>query len=358
VIRAWTSDAIGFRLLRTALAPAAGLYGAAVAARRTAYQRGWLVRSPLPRPSVGIGAVQVGGAGKTPIASWIGSWYASRGVTPAILLRGYGGDEGLLHRALGPSAIVVEDADRLRGAARAVALGADVLVLDDAFQHLRVRPDRQLVLVPAEAFADSARQLPAGPWRERLAATRDADLLVVTHKTAEMELVERARAALRRVAPHVPQALAWLAFAGWRTLEDELLDSTAVRPDTAVLGLSGIADARPFLAELDRRVRVRRRWTLRDHARYGTRRIIRIARAAEKTKVDYVVTTAKDAVKLRGHWPDSAPPVLVVDLAVTWQDGHATVAQILEACRQPHPTRAELEERLGSATRTRVAEVA
>ncbi len=358
MIRAWTSDGIGYRLLRAGLAPAAALYGTAVGVRRTAHRRGWLRNRPLPLPSVGIGSLYVGGAGKTPIASWVASWYASRGAAPAILLRGYGGDEGPLHRALVPSAIVVEDADRLRGAVRAVAQGASVLVLDDAFQHLRVRPDRHMVLVPAEAFADPRQLLPAGPWREGLPAAQEADLLIVTCKTAERWLVERARAALHRVAPGVPQALARLVMGAWRTLEGVRVDPSAVGPGTAVFGVCGIADPRPFLMALGRRARVWAHYTLRDHARYPAARITRIARSAEKAKVDYVVTTAKDAVKLRGRWPRGAPPVLVAELAVAWQDGHDAVARVLGACHQPRTTRADLEERLGSATRLRVAEMA
>jgi tetraacyldisaccharide 4'-kinase len=200
--------------------------------------------------------------------------------------------------------------------------------------------------------------LPAGPWREGLAAAREADLLVVTHKTADWCLVERAQAVLRRVAPGVPQALARLAMSGWQTLDGVRLDRAAVDPASTVCAVSGIADPRPFLTALRRRARVRAQCVLPDHARYPAARITRIARSAENAKVDYVVTTAKDAVKLRGRWPRGAPPVLVAELAVVWQHGHDAVARVLGACHQPRTTRAALDERPGSATRPRVAEMA
>src|SRR3989442_1002367 len=89
-----------------------------------------------------------------------------RGRTPAILLRGYSADEPLVHRRLVPDGIVVPDPDRLAGARRAVERGADVLVLDDAYQLLGVARDLNIVLVSAESDRASRWPLPAGPWRE------------------------------------------------------------------------------------------------------------------------------------------------------------------------------------------------
>jgi len=87
--------------------------------------------------------------------------------------------------------------------------------------------------------------------------------------------------------------------------------------------------------------RLRAARVLRDHARYHPARVRRLVRAAESAGVDYVVTTAKDAVKLRPAWPAEAPPVLVADLALTWDAGEDLVTSHLEAClpdaaRLPH----------------------
>jgi tetraacyldisaccharide-1-P 4'-kinase len=57
-----------------------------------------------------------------------------------------------------------------------------------------------------------------------------------------------------------------------------------------------------------------------------------MVRAAESARVDYVVTTAKDAVKLGPVWPADAPPVLVAQLAVRWVAGEADVTRALDAC--------------------------
>ncbi|MEO7986258.1 MAG: tetraacyldisaccharide 4'-kinase, partial [Gemmatimonadales bacterium] len=137
----WTSRRADARLARLALLPASGLWRGVMAARGLAYRRGWFAVRDLPLPSVAVGNLTVGGSGKTPVAIWIARHYVARGLRPGILLRGYGGDETLVHRHDVPEAVVVADPDRAAGADRALAAAADVLVLDDAYQRLDVRRD-------------------------------------------------------------------------------------------------------------------------------------------------------------------------------------------------------------------------
>jgi len=160
------------------------LYGATMRLRAAAYRRGLLPTQRLPLPAVAVGNLSVGGAGKTPLAAWIARHYAGRGRTPGILLRGYGADEPLVHRRLVPEGVVVADRNRAAGAAQARAAGADVLVLDDAFQLLAVARDLNIAVVSAESVAGSPWPLPAGPWREGWDALARADVIVVTRKHA------------------------------------------------------------------------------------------------------------------------------------------------------------------------------
>jgi large subunit ribosomal protein L7/L12 len=74
--------------------------------RNAAFDRGWATVHDLPLPTVAVGNLTVGGSGKTPLASWIAAHYAAHGLTPGILLRGYGGDEALVHEYLVPVAMV------------------------------------------------------------------------------------------------------------------------------------------------------------------------------------------------------------------------------------------------------------
>src|SRR3954470_23283541 len=186
----WTSRRPDARLARLALLPASGLWRGAMAIREAAYRHGWVGIRDLPLPSVPVGNLTVGGSGKTPIAIWIARHYVSRGLIPGILLRGYGSDEVLVHQHAVPEAQVIADADRASGAERALARGAQVLVLDDAFQRLDVRRDLNVAVVSAETTRAVRWPLPAGPWREGLGALERADAVVVTRKRATPEVAQ------------------------------------------------------------------------------------------------------------------------------------------------------------------------
>lgn len=331
MIGIWTSRHPAAVLARAGLAPAALACDLARRGRAAAYRAGLRTRHRLPLPSVGVGSLQVGGAGKSPIAAWIAGWLADRGVRPAILLRGYGGDEGPMHRTLDARALVVEDPDRRRGAAHALAHGAEVLVLDDQAQHLAVQVDRSLLLFGAAALRGPRAVLPAGPWRQPW-DDGAGDVLVLTAKQ------ERdpgpARAMLARAYPDRPLAEAVLAVEGWRHLGADAALAEADPSGRTLLVVCGVADPDPFVAHARAVGAVPRVCVFRDHAAYGPRRVRRLVRAAESARVDYVVTTAKDAVKLGPVWPADAPPVLVAQLAVRWVAGESDVTRMLDACLQ------------------------
>ena len=171
----WTSRRPDARLARLALLPVSGLWRGAMATRVLAYRRGWLTVRDLPLPSVAVGNLTVGGSGKTPVAIWIARHYVAAGLRPGILQRGYGGDETLVHQHDVPQAVVVADPDRAAGAERALARGAEVLVLDDAYQRLDVHRDLNILVMSAETTRAVRWPLPAGPWREGWNALDRAD---------------------------------------------------------------------------------------------------------------------------------------------------------------------------------------
>jgi len=199
-----------------------------------------------------------------------------------------------------------------------------------------VRADHTLLLFSAEALGGSRALLPAGPWRQPW-DSGEGDVLVLTAK--ELREVPSARQALARAYPGRPMAEALLAISGWRALGR---DAAPVGPDPTgrtLLPVCGIADPRPFLAHVRSCGEVPRAFAFGDHAPYGPGRVRRLVRAAELARVDYVVTTAKDAVKLGPVWPAGAPPVLVAQLAVRWVAGEADVTRALDACLQAHRAR-------------------
>lgn len=329
----WTSRRLDARLARTALLPVSALWWAFMRARRSVYAHGWLPVQDLPLPSVAVGNLTVGGSGKTPIAMWIARHYAEGGVTPGILLRGYGGgDEARMHARSLPGAHVVADPDRVAGAERALARGAKVLVLDDAYQRLDLRPDLTVLVVSAETTRAVGWPLPAGPWREGWEALDRADLVIVTRKRASREAAVGLAAALRSKV-RGPVAVAHLGLARLEGLVSARPMAPAALSGRRVVAASAIADPEGFVAQTKATGAAVQVATWKDHHEYGQEDIAWLAHAARRA--DHVVITEKDAVKLRDQWPSDAPEPLVAVLDLTWEEGGDAVAVALDAVVTP-----------------------
>ena len=327
--RLWTGTGISARVARAALYPLETAYGAAISARRTLYDRGLLRSHELSLPTVSIGNLTVGGTGKTPVAAWFVAQLRSRGARPAVVLRDYGGDEALVHGALNRGTLVITDADRVTGVRRARDQGADVAVLDDAFQHRRARRDADVVLVSADEWHGSRRLLPAGPWREPLSALRRATLVVVTRKATPIHLFEEVWVAVGARAPSVPRAAARLAPAALvdaHSATDYPLSSLAGTDIVAIAGIAGPAAFRRQLEELGARVRLH---AFPDHYAYDVDDAVRLARKAAGTPM--VVCTLKDAVKLAPVWPRGGPGLWYLSQQVILERGRPEMERLIEA---------------------------
>ncbi len=330
----WSGRGAGAALARGALLLPGALFRCGTVLRNAAYDLGFLPVRPLPAPSLGVGNLTVGGTGKTPLCRWLAMELGRRGCRVGILLRGYGGDEAEEYREAVPRAVVVARPDRLKGAAEAVRRGADVLVLDDCLQRRDVRPDVLLAVVAAESFGGPRWPLPAGPWREGLGALRRADAVVVTRKSApEAEAAAWARSLAARtrggeglVAALVPAHLVPLAGGPPAGME-------ALRGRT-VVALCGIGAPEAFAAQLAAWAPARVALLAHgDHHRY-TAADVAAARAAAGPD-GLVVTTGKDAVKLRRLWPAGAPECRVAVLAVRPDDPDGLLARALDGLARP-----------------------
>jgi tetraacyldisaccharide 4'-kinase len=303
-----------------------------MAAREAAYRRGWLPVRDLPLPSVAIGNLTVGGSGKTPIAIWVARYYVSRGVTPGILLRGYGSDEVLVHQHAVPEAQVVADPDRAAGAERALARGAQVLVLDDAYQRLDVRRDLNIAVVSAETTRAVRWSLPAGPWREGLAALERADAVIVTRKRATAEAAVTLAADLQ-TRVRGPVAIAHLGLRYVEGMVSGRRHPASSLAGKRVVAASGIADPDAFVAQTKATGAAVQVATWKDHHDYRDEDVAWLAHAARRA--DHVVITQKDAVKLRDRWPSSVPEPLVAMLDLEWEEGGDEIAAALDTVVTP-----------------------
>lgn len=311
-----------------ALTPLSWVFGIATGVRNLLFDVGVLRSHALGLPAVSIGNVSVGGTGKTPVAAWVAAELSAMGARPAILLRGYGNDEPLVHARLNPGIPVIADADRVRGAAAARAQGATVLVLDDAFQHRRARRDLDLVLVAAEQ-GGAHRVLPAGPLREGRGALRRAQLVIVTRKSATVAEAESVAALWTGFAGAPPSAVVALQPGPLRPMDP----SEASLPLRAlegkrVLAISAIGAPAAFEAQLRAAGATVESAAFPDHHAFSEADIAALVRRAGVT--DLTICTLKDAVKLGPRWPRQAPGVWYLSQAVEVERGGASIREALQ----------------------------
>jgi tetraacyldisaccharide 4'-kinase len=340
VERVWYGADVVASATRGALVPFERTFKAVVGVRDMLYDAGWLKVHDSPIPAISVGNLSVGGTGKTPIAAWIARGLADRGARPAVVLRGYGDDEPLVHGVLNPEIPVIVDADRVAGVARAAANGATVAVLDDAFQHRRASRVADVVLVSADRWTPEYHLLPAGPWREPLDAVRRATLVIVTRKAASDAVVEQVHEAIAHVAPAVPRVSVRLAPQALVRVA-----STETAPIDALSGkevwvLTAIGDPRAFVQQLEAAGARVHPTVLPDHHAFDDADVERFARAVPAGA--WAVCTLKDAVKLEPRWRGKAPALWYVSQQVNVERGVGGIERVLDdlvrtRSRKAHP---------------------
>lgn len=310
------------------LSPLSTIYRGIVATRGELFDRGVIASHASPIPVVSIGNLTVGGTGKTPVAAWTAARLKDLGRRPAIILRGYGGDEPLVHARINPGVPVIVAPDRVAGIREASVSGSDVAILDDGFQHRRARRDVDFVLVSADNWNGRHQLLPAGPYREPIENIGRASAILITRKAVSSTRMAEVRAAIRDIAPGVPAVEMSLALSELRMEGDPLerreLSSLRGRHVAAVAAV-GNPDA--FFQQLEAAGARVVRLPFPDHHPFTATDIRSILSAAAVT--DDVVCTLKDAVKLTALWPVGKRPLWYVSLAVNVDSGHSVIDDLL-----------------------------
>jgi tetraacyldisaccharide 4'-kinase len=325
--RIWWGTGIGVRVARAVLSPISLVYRAAIAAHAGVYASGLRRPATLALPSISVGNLTVGGTGKTPVAAWIAGLLLRRQAHPAIVMRGYGDDEPLVHERLNPDVPVIVSPDRVRGVERAETLGADVAVLDDAFQHRRAARTVDLVLLSADRWTSSPRLLPAGPWREPLRAVRRASMVLVTRKAASQATASAVADTVRHRFPGIPVGVAALALQELRSASGESTMPLEALAGSRTLAIVGVGDPSAFLRQLAGTDATVRAAVFPDHHAYTHAEVVRLA--SMMAPGELAVCTLKDAVKLAPHWPREAPPLWYVSQSVIVEEGRDTLDALL-----------------------------
>jgi tetraacyldisaccharide 4'-kinase len=325
---AWRGRGTRAQVTRALLTPLELLYRVVVSARSALYDAGVFPAEEFSVPVLSVGNLTVGGTGKTPVSAWFASQLIERGITPGIVLRGYGGDETLVHERLNPQIPVVVASDRVRGVRTAIAKGAGAVVLDDAFQHRRADRDADIVLINADAWTGEVRLLPAGPWREPLRAAQRANLIIITRKTSALSEAQDLRTTLEKKLAGIPIATLHLSPGELHsTATGQTLPLHAVE-GADITAIAAIAHPEAFFKQLTEIGAIVRPHSFADHHTFTRAEARHLAEVARES--DFVVCTLKDAVKLDRLWPAEAGSLWYVSQRLRVEDGRQHIDRLLD----------------------------
>jgi tetraacyldisaccharide 4'-kinase len=348
------------------LAPLGTLYSAVMRARLALYRKGVLRIQTINSPVISVGNITTGGTGKTPLVEWIARAAAKESVRACILTRGYGranagkrvlvsdgehiaataregGDEPrlLAEMLLGVSA-VISDADRV-GAARWAEenLQSDLFILDDGFQHLRLARDLDLVAVDATNPWGGGRLLPSGRLRELPGSLKRADCIILT-RAEQCPDIDSLRKQAERLSNGRPVLLSRTRTKAIHPLEQMAIENGApalsshpssLIPHPAlsqpVAAFCAVGNPASFFAHL-RRDEYTLSYTrsFPDHYVYEQGDIDALIAEAKRQGALALLTTAKDAVKLRSLRFDL--PCYVLEIQLEFDDEEKLTGMIRE----------------------------
>lgn len=297
------------------LPPLSVLYGAITRTRLSLYRRGTFLSTKLNRPVISVGNITTGGTGKTPLVEWVARTVAANGKKVCILTRGYGrdnpdrlvvvsdgkevmathseaGDEPfLLSMNLLGVAAVISSADRVAAGNEAIRkFDTDCFVLDDGFQHLRVARDLNVVTIDATNPWGGGQLLPYGRLREPVSGLSRADCIVIT-RTDQANNID----ALREEITGLTSAPIFESH--MRATRVAPLNNSSETFTPPVAAFCAVGNPQAFFRQIEEELVLKKAFP--DHHRYSQRDVHDLMRAAKTAGANSVITTAKDAVKLR-----------------------------------------------------------
>jgi tetraacyldisaccharide 4'-kinase len=317
-------------------------YAYAMILRRMFYHKRIFRSGKVSLPVISIGNISMGGTGKTPVTLKIAGYcLETLHKKTAIILRGYkrkssgyllvsdginileninkSGDEAQLYARQVPDAIVICDEDRLHGARKAEALGAEIILLDDGFQHLSINRDLNILLINSEEGTPPV--LPFGKGREPFSAMSDADIIIQTN------FREDKQTPFHSGEKNVLQAATTLSSVNLYSADEEIDALPEILGGEHILTVSGIAHPENFERLLSTVTTSIVSYRLSDHAEYDKATLYKISAKIKNEKCTMVATTTKDAVKLLKPYREmqrsdpSLPPLAVIQTEITFIHG-------------------------------------
>lgn len=307
------------------LSPLGWIYGKIINKRNSLYESGSLRSTSLGVPTISVGNITVGGTGKTPLVAYIAELLAEKGEKVCIISRGYkrenenervlvsdskkilvdvkkAGDEPfeLANKLIG-KAFVLADANRIAGGIWAKKeLGITAFVLDDAFQHLKVKRDLDILTIDATNPFGNRKTLPSGILREPLENLQRADLIIITRANL-IQNTQNLISEIKKLNASATIITTQNKISQLIRFKDKVKDNFEVNEMISKKFLAFCALGNPdnFFAQLTTEgIKLSFTKSFKDHHFYTQADIERMEIEASKNNAEAFLTTAKDAVKL------------------------------------------------------------
>jgi tetraacyldisaccharide 4'-kinase len=317
------------RLKRALLWAPAKLYELAVRLRVAAYETDYLEPKKLNATVISVGNLTLGGVGKTPLVHYIACYLKSEEHDVAVLTRGYAressgmrvlndpgknpsresavsykefGDEPLmLARSLPDIPIVINKDRQEAGMWAERELGSDVLVLDDAYQHLQLFRDLNILLIDATDPFGGFEMPPFGRLREPLYGVKRADVVIVTRADRPFDQAQTQAIIRQFCGDRVPVMYFASTITTLRHLETGEVYEARQFAGWNVAVACGIGNPHAFSDDiLQSAINIVSENFFKDHHAFTQNDVDSINRASSEAGADAILTTEKDAIRLAG----------------------------------------------------------
>ena len=285
--------------VRFLLTPFSFIYFLIISLRNFFYNKHIFKIHSLDAKVISIGNITWGGSGKTPLVLSIAEELSKQGIKFAILTRGYGKDEEGLFKDLK----VIVNKDRVKGAKDAITrYSVKTLLLDDGFQHRRLKRDLDIICIDAANPFGNGWVIPAGILREGLNSLKRADIFLITKADlipdeGILETLEKKLKGINSKAVIVKSIHQAQHF--YKLSDKRKIDLNELKNKDIVL-VSAIGSPCSFeKTVLNLGLKVKRHFIFRDHYWYKEKDLKKIDIYCKKNNINTVITTEKDAVKLK-----------------------------------------------------------
>ncbi|MGK7389782.1 MAG: tetraacyldisaccharide 4'-kinase [Candidatus Cyclobacteriaceae bacterium M2_1C_046] len=335
-------------LFKIILYPFSFLYGLINSLRNWLYDRRIFKYTEFDIPVISVGNLTVGGTGKTPMVEYIIELLKSK-YKIATLSRGYGrktrgfilagsqetaytiGDEPFqFYKKYSDDIIVSVGEERILAVPRLLYTHPEVqvIILDDAFQHRALKPAFQILLNDYNRPFYNDLPMPSGRLREFSGGAKRADIVVVTKCPEEMskEEVSLITEKIERMIGEKKKI--FFSYMSYKTPVALNTELTSVPQDVIVV--SGIANVAPLLTHIKKHYMLIRHFKFADHHYYTQRDIDKIVTFVQNQDKELtIITTEKDAVKLKPFFKDVAIPVFVLPIEVKFHDNEEDFQELV-----------------------------